>query len=64
MSLFSVSCSSVTVANIDPALTIACDKPLIEGRTWRDLAAAFVKRGEAIDNCNRRLKVIREGDRG
>jgi len=63
MSLFLVNCSNVTVTNVDPALTIACDKPLIEGRTWRDLATSYVKRGQAIDNCNRRLKAIRESDR-
>ncbi len=59
LSLSLISCSSTTVTGIDAALTVACDKALLEGKTWRDLATAFVRRGAAIDDCNARLKLIR-----
>ena len=36
-----------------------CDKPEIEGETWRDLAEAYAKRGQAIDECNARLEAVR-----
>jgi len=37
-----------------------CDKPELEGRTWRDVAELAVKRGQAIDECNLRIDKIRE----
>lgn len=58
--LFLTSCASTTSLQVDAGLTVACDKPELEGKKWRDLAIAYVKRGEAIDNCNDRLKLIRQ----
>jgi len=48
------------VTQVDPALTVACDKQKLEGDTWRDLAVAYVKRGSSIDDCNDRLRLIRK----
>jgi len=61
-SQFLISCSSVTITGVDPALTASVDKPLLEGKQWRDLATSYVKRGAAIDTCNGRLKLIRSSD--
>lgn len=49
-----------TVVPEDAVLSRACDKPGLEGDTLRDLAKAYLARGKAIDECNCRLKAIRE----
>jgi len=59
-SLFLTSCGSTTVLSVDPALVVNCDKPELIGKTWRDLAISYVERGEAIDECNARMKLLRE----
>lgn len=59
--LFLTSCGSTPqVIKPDGALTIDMDKPELEGDTWRDLAEAYIRRGEAIDEGNSRFKAIRE----
>lgn len=45
---------------IPPKSTIDCEKPVLGGTTYADLAEAYVARGEAIDVCNLQLKEIRE----
>lgn len=43
----------------NPALTVDCDYPVIEGETWRDLAQAYERRGEALQECTRRMRALR-----
>jgi hypothetical protein len=58
---FLTSCATQAVHTVDPALTLPCNRPELIGDTWRDLGEAFVRRGAAIDECNKRLEVIRNG---
>ena len=61
LSLFLISCSTTPqVIKPDGALTISMDKPELEGNTWRDLAEAYITRGEVIDGGNARFKAIRD----
>jgi hypothetical protein len=46
-------------AKPNPALTRDCDYPVIEGETWRDLAQAYERRGEALRECSARMRAIR-----
>lgn len=32
-----------------------CAKPSMTGETWADLAEGYLRRGQAIDNCNDRI---------
>ena len=32
-----------------------CAKPSLTGETWADLAEGYLRRGQAIDNCNDRI---------
>lgn len=57
---FLSSCSNTTIVQVDPALVVPCEKSEITGKTWRDLAIAYVERGNDLDTCNQRLKVIRD----
>ncbi len=46
----------------NPALTRDCDYPTLDGETWRDLAQAYERRGEALRECTARLRAIRTGE--
>lgn len=59
--IFSGCCPNPVVVQADPSLTAPIEKPELEGETWRDLAEAYLRRGEAIDNANARLKELRDG---
>jgi hypothetical protein len=43
----------------NPALTRDCEYPTLEGDTWRDLAQAYERRGEALKECSARMRAIR-----
>lgn len=45
---------------VDPRLTKDCDIPMLQGDTWRDLAEAYVERGNALLECTDRMRAIRE----
>lgn len=53
------SCAS-GVVQPDPVLLAPCERPGLIGNTWGDLAEAYILRGEAIDECNARLDLLRE----
>jgi len=57
---FLASCSNTILVKPNAALTAPIVKPALEGNTWRDLAESYIKRGQAIDECNRNLTAIRE----
>jgi hypothetical protein len=52
-------CPTPVVVKPNPALTLDCDYPLIEGETWRALAEAYERRGEALRECSRRMRALR-----
>ena len=52
------SCSSLSLNS--GVLLQKCDKPMLEGKTYRDAVVLAVKRGQAIDECNLRIDKIRE----
>ena len=55
------ACSSTVVVKPNQALLTPLEKPeLIEGDTVRDLAAKFEKRGEVIDEANKRFEELRK----
>jgi hypothetical protein len=47
----------------NPALTRDCDYPAIEGDSWRALAEAYERRGEALKECNARMRALRSQQR-
>lgn len=49
----------VTTVPVSPHLTRDCDYPVIEGETWRDLALAYERRGEALKECTDRMRAVR-----
>jgi len=57
---FLASCSNTILVKPNAALTAPIVKPELEGNTWRSLAESYIKRGQAIDECNRNLTAIRE----
>jgi len=42
------------------ALLQKCDRPELNGDTWRDVAELAAERGQAIDECNLMIEKIRE----
>lgn len=60
LTTFLISCSNTTVVSVDPALALPCDKSQLEGKKWKDVAVLAIKRGQNIDDCNDRLRAIRE----
>jgi predicted secreted Zn-dependent protease len=46
----------------NPALTRDCEYPTLDGDTWRDLAQAYERRGEALKECSARMRAIRSGE--
>ena len=54
------ACSTTTLVKPSPALTIDCQYPMIEGKTWGDLAIAYEKRGAALKECTDRMRAIRK----
>lgn len=46
----------------NPALTRDCEYPTLDGETWRDLAQAYERRGEALRECTARMRAIRTGE--
>lgn len=54
------ACSSrIVQVPVDPRLTVDCKVPEVRGDTWRDLASAYLERGEALEECTQRMRVIR-----
>ena len=61
LSLLLISCGSTPqVIKPDGALTVDMDRPVLEGNLWKDLAEAYIRGLEAIDEGNSRFKAIRE----
>lgn len=54
-----IGCVRTVAAPVDPVLSRDCERPEMRGETWRDLAEAYYLRGEAIDECNARMRAIR-----
>lgn len=44
----------------DASLTKPCDRPELQGETYRDLVESYLARGKAIDECNDRLEALRQ----
>ena len=57
--IFLTSCTRTVYVKPESALTVDMIKPEIEGETWRDVAEMCIKRGQTIDEGNRRFKAIR-----
>lgn len=60
MSLLSAACSTVSVVQIDPRLTAPCEAPELRGDTWRDVGVLAVEQRAVIEDCDARLRAIRE----
>ncbi len=43
----------------DSYLTVDCEQPILEGRTWRDVASHAVRLEGALDECTGRMREIR-----
>lgn len=53
--------TAVTIAPPDPRLTVPCDKPPLPERiTPRRLGQVLVDNAQAVDDCNTRLKILRQ----
>lgn len=53
------SCTRIIQVPVDERLTRDCDIPEMYGETWRDLAEAYIDRGQALRDCNDRMNAIR-----
>lgn len=61
VTLVLTACSSAIVVKPNQALLTPLEKPeLVEGDTVRDLAEKFEKRGEVIDEANKRFEELRK----
>lgn len=58
--LLSTACSTVSVIEIDPRLTAPCEPPELRGNTWRDVGILAVEQRAVIDDCDQRMRAIRE----
>lgn len=53
-------CSYPTVVRNSPLLTRDCDKPELNGKTYRDAIILSIEQAKALEECNGRLKILRQ----
>lgn len=60
MLLLSTACSTVSVVEVDPRLTAPCVSPELRGDSWRDVGVLAVEQQAVIEECDARMRAIRE----
>jgi hypothetical protein len=63
MCLHLAACSTVSVLEIDPRLTEPCPAPELRGETWRDVGVLAVEQRAVIEDCDARMRAIRDSAR-
>ena len=61
MPLLLTACSKhMVIQPLDPRLTQPVHEPVLKGDTWRDVGVLSVEQKESINECNARMRAIRE----
>ena len=55
-----IGCNSMVVQKPNPLLTRDCDNPTLKGVTYRDALILSIEQAKAIEECNGRLKILRQ----
>jgi hypothetical protein len=50
----------MVVQKPNPLLTRDCDNPTLKGVTYRDALILSIEQAKAIEECNGRLKILRQ----
>jgi hypothetical protein len=53
-------CSYPVAVKNSPLLTRDCDNPTLKGVTYRDALILSIEQAKAIEECNGRLKILRQ----
>lgn len=53
-------CGCSHIAPLDPRLTADCERPVLDGETWRDVGMLAIEQDAALQKCTDRMRAIRE----